>query len=286
MSSNKMMPTYEDVGKGCKEFFDKGYFLNSLKLSAKRSLIDCVEWAKSLTWKAEDGTAKSDCELKYKYPQWGALLSTKLDSASLLSWKAETADKLADGLKITVDGTLNMDTAVKSAKLNTQYRHALYGTVDLGVNGGDEDNMTLNGALVSGYSGFLGGTQLGYDLNEGALKKYNIVLGYCGGPFMVHANLDNAETVAAIAHYKFNDTTEFGLNGTYTNGDDSKTRYGIGAKFLFGRCAAFKCKIDNTKTITMACEMKATDAATLTVCGMCNAADGTGQIGAGVEFAG
>jgi len=244
-----------------------------------------LDFAKSLTWNAEDGTAVADSELKYKYPAWGAMVSGKIDSASLLSWKAETADKLAEGLKVGVDGTFNLDTTMKSAKLNTQYKHP-QATVDVGVKGGDEDNMTFNGSLVSGYNGFLGGAQLGYDLNEGALKTYNIGLGYSGGPVMVHANVDNADTYGATATYKFNDTTEYGVFGSYTSSDETKTQYGAGAKFIFGRCAAFKCKIDNTKTITMAAEMKATDAATLTVCGMCNAADGTGKIGAGVEFCG
>lgn len=77
------------------------------------------------------------------------------------------------------------------------------------------------------------------------MKKNNVAFGYCGNGWNIHANMDNAETISSIVHYRMKNNMEVALNGSYTSGDDSKTRYGLGFKYLANPCTAFKAKVIN-----------------------------------------
>jgi len=276
-------PTYDDLGKTAKEFFSKGYYLDIFKLCGKkeRAIFD-VDTRLTCTHNFTDSTAVVEFETKYKYSPWGLSASSTIDTKNMLAWKLDVTDKIARGLKVALDGDFNLETAAKTAKAGATYKID-QATFDLGFSGGDENNMTIGGSAVSGYNGFLGGYQFAYDTNEGVLKKNNLALGYCGNGLAAHASMDNVETLSAVLLYRLKNNMDIGLNGTYTSGDDTKTRYGFGLRYNASPCTSFKAKIDNTRTITLACEMKATDAATVTLCAQVDGAN-AGKVGAACEF--
>jgi len=278
-----LFPTYDDLGKTTKEFFTKGYYLDIFKLvgEKKRAIFD-VDTRISCTHNFPDSTSVCEFEAKYKYDPWGLSASSTINTKNILGWKLDITDKIAKGLKLAIDGDFNLDTAAKTAKAGATYKID-QATFDLGFSGGDENNMLINASAVTGYNNFLGGYQLAYDTNEGVLKKNNLALGYCGGGWAVHTSMENAETISGTVLTRLSNNMDVALNGTYTSGDDTKTRYGLGLRFLANPCTSFKAKIDNTRTITLACEVKASDAATLTLCAQCDGAN-AGKVGAAMEF--
>jgi len=276
-------PTYDDLGKTARDFFGKGYYLDLFKLCGKkeRTIFD-VDTNLCCTHNFTDSTAVVEFETKYKYSPWGISASSTIDTKNMLAWKLDVTDKIARGLKVALEGDFNLESAAKTAKAGVTYKID-QATFDLGFSGGDENNMTVGGSAVSGYNGFLGGYQFAYDTNEGVLKKNNLALGYCGNGLAAHVSMDNVETLNAVLLYRLKNNMDIGLNGTYTSGDETKTRYGFGWRYNATPCTSFKAKIDNTRTITLACEMKATDAATVTLCAQVDGAN-AGKVGAACEF--
>ncbi len=53
-------------------------------------------------------------------------------------------------MQLSLDGQFNLDTAVKTAKINTTYKIP-QATFDLGLSGGDEANLLVGGSAVGGY---------------------------------------------------------------------------------------------------------------------------------------
>ena len=62
-------------------------------------------------------------------------------------------------------------------------------TLDGAVDGGDDAPVNVNGSLVLGYQGWLGGYQIAYDTNEGKVNKNNFAMGYCAGDFQLHTSM-------------------------------------------------------------------------------------------------
>jgi len=62
-------------------------------------------------------------------------------------------------------------------------------TADVTVDGGDGRAVLLNGSLVLGYQGWLGGYQMTYDTIEGVLKKNNFAAGYAAGDFQINTTM-------------------------------------------------------------------------------------------------
>jgi hypothetical protein len=57
------------------------------------------------------------------------------------------------------------------------------------VSAGDTSPLLVNGSLVLGYQGWLGGWQVGYDTVEGVLKKNNFAVGFSAGDFQINTNM-------------------------------------------------------------------------------------------------
>lgn len=72
----------------------------------------------------------------------------------------------------------------------------------MGVEGGDEANLLVNGAIVLGYRSFLTGYQVAYDTNDGSLKKNNVSLGYVGNGMILNASMENADLIDAHGIYR------------------------------------------------------------------------------------
>lgn len=94
-------PTFNDLGKTGKDFFNKGYTFGTFKMGAKRkNIIENMDSNMFCTYNIEEKTALCEFEEKYTVPRWGLTLTGKADTNRLLGYKAEVVDKLAPGLKV------------------------------------------------------------------------------------------------------------------------------------------------------------------------------------------
>jgi len=59
----------------------------------------------------------------------------------------------------------------------------------LSSKGGDSSATKVNGSVVLGYQGWLGGYQIAYDTNEGKVDKTTLHLVTVSGDFQLHTSM-------------------------------------------------------------------------------------------------
>jgi len=257
-------PTYGDLGKACKDVFNKGFYFGLFKLDCKSTTNGGVDINSGGTHTFEEGKVNGSLETKYKVPNYGLTFTEKWNTDNILSTEIACQDKVAPGLKLAVETQFSPDTGKKSGKLKAQYKHTNV-TTDLTLDGGDETNILLNGSLVLGYQGWLGGYQMAYDTNEGKISKNNFAFGYCAGDFQLHTSVDNGETFTGNLYQRVSNRLETGITLSWTAGAENSTRFGIGARYLLDPCTAIRAKVNNFSQIGLSFEQKLRDGVTLTL---------------------
>jgi len=279
-------PTYGDLGKSSRDVFGKGYHFGIFKLDCKSTTIGGVEINSGGTHTLDEGKVFGSLETKYKVPSYGLTFTEKWNTQNNLVTELTCQDKIAPGVKAVLEGTFNPDSGKKSGKFKGQYK-AMNATIDGVVGGGDEDNLLVNGSVVLGYQGWLGGYLLEYDTNEGKLNKNNFTLGYCSGDFQIHGNVDNGAQFGGNLYQRVSNRLETGVQLAWTAGEENSTRFGIGARYLLDSCTAIRAKVNNQSQVGLAFEQKIKDGVTLTLSAMVNGKDfqaGGHQVGLALEL--
>jgi len=257
-------PTYADLGKACRDIFTKNYHFGLMKLDCKSTTCGGVEINSGGTHTFEDGKVFAGLETKYKVPNYGLIITEKWNTDNVIVTDFTCQDKVAPGLKLTVETTFNPESGKKGGKFKTQYK-APNATVDAVLDGGDESNLLVNGSLVLGYQGWLAGAQMGYDTSEGKITKNNFAFGFCSGDFQVHSSVDNGETYSATMYQRVSNRLESGVQMAWTAGQENSTRFGIGARYLLDPCTAIRAKINNESQLGLGFEQKLREGVTLTL---------------------
>jgi len=257
-------PSYADLGKACRDIFSKGYHFGLFKLDCKTTTCGGVEISSGGHHTFEEGKVFGNLETKYKWPNYGVTMTEKWNTDNVLVTELTCQDKLAPGVKLAVEGNFAPDSGKKTGKLKSQYKMTNV-TVDGVLDGGDEKNMLLNGSMVLGYQGWLGGYQMAFDTNENALKKNNFSAGYCAGDFQLHTSIDNGETFAGSLYQRVSNRLEAGIQLQWTAGGESVTQFGIGARYLLDPCTAIRAKVNNQSQVGLGFEQKIRDGVTMTL---------------------
>jgi len=257
-------PSYADLGKSARDLFSKGYHFGIFKLNCKTATVGGVEVSTGGTHSLDEGKVFGDLETKYKWPQHGLTLTEKWNTDNLLVTEISCQDKVMPGSKLSMEGSFSPDSGKKSGKLKSQYKSP-NGTIDVDMTGGDSSNVLVNGSLVLGYQGWLGGYQMAYDTAEGILKKNNFSVGFAGGDFQLNTSVDNGETFNGSLYQRVNSRLEAGVQLSWTAGGESSTRFGLGARYLLDPCTAVRCKVNNQSQIGLGFEQKIRDGITLTL---------------------
>jgi len=257
-------PSYCDLGKASKDIFNKGYHFGLFKLNCKTSTVGGVDIATGGTHSLDEGKVFGDLETKYKWPQYGVTLTEKWNTDNLLVTEISCQDKLAPGSKLSLEGVFSPDSGKKSGKLKTNYKSG-NGTIDVNVDGGDGQSILVNGSVVLGYQGWLGGYNMTFDTVEGVLKKNNFAIGFSAGDFQINTNIDNGETFCGSLYQRVNSRLEAGVQLSWTAGGESTTRFGLGARYLLDPCTALRAKVNNQSQVGLGFEQKIRDGVTLTL---------------------
>jgi len=257
-------PTYADLGKSTRDIFSKGYHFGLFKLSCKASTLSGVDISTGGTHSLDEGKVFGDLETKYKFPAYGITLTEKWNTDNLLVTEVSCADKFVEGGKLAVEGIFAPETGKKSGKLKSSYKSP-NATIDVDVVGGDSTSLMVNGSLVMGYQGWLGGYQLSFDTVEGVLKKNNFSAGYSAGDFAVNTSVDNGETFGGSLYQRVNNRLEAGVQLSWTAGSESSTRFGLGGRYLLDNCTAVRAKVNNQSQVGLGFEQKLREGITLTL---------------------
>jgi len=100
-------PTYGDLGKACRDIFNKGYHFGLFKLDCKTTTVGGVDISSGGTHSFDQGRVFGNLETKYKWPAYGVTLSEKWNTDNVIVTEINCQDKLAPGVKIGVEGTFS-----------------------------------------------------------------------------------------------------------------------------------------------------------------------------------
>jgi len=280
-------PTYGDLGKACRDVFNKGYNNGIFKLDCKSRTSGGLEINSGGHHKFDDGKVFASLDTKYKIPDYGLTFTEKWTTNNILTTEVSCADKVAPGLNLSLEASFAPDTAKRTGKFKGTYK-ITNATAEAVAEGGDEKPSKVTGSVVLGYQGWLGGYQVAYDANEGKVNANNIALGYCAGDFQLHTSIDNGEKFNANLYQRVSNRLESGVQLAWTSGAEDSTRFGIGARYLLDPCTSVRAKVDNRSEVGFGFEQKIREGITLTLSTLIDGKNfkaGGHQVGLALELA-
>jgi len=257
-------PTYGDLGQACRDVFTKGYNFGLFKIDCKSTTSNGLEINAGGNHKFDDGKVFASLDTKYKVNDYGLTFTEKWTTNNILTTEVACLDKLTPGLKLALETSFAPDSGKKSGKLKGTYK-ITNATLDAAVDGGDNSPVNVNGSLVLGYQGWLGGYQIAYDTNEGKVNKNNFAVGYCSGDFQLHTSIENGEVFSASLYQRVSNRLESGVQLAWTSGAEDSTKFGIGARYLLDPCTSIRAKVNNQSQLGFGFEQKIRDGITLTL---------------------
>uniref|UniRef100_M3XQA1 Non-selective voltage-gated ion channel VDAC3 n=1 Tax=Mustela putorius furo TaxID=9669 RepID=M3XQA1_MUSPF len=96
-------PTHCDLGKAAKDVFNKGYGFGMVKIDLKTKSCSGVEFPTSGHAYTDTGKASGNLETKYKIRNYGLTFTQKWNTENTLGTEISLENKLAEGLKLTLD---------------------------------------------------------------------------------------------------------------------------------------------------------------------------------------
>jgi len=276
-------PSYSDLGKAAKDLFSKGYNFGSNKLEAKTKTESGVEFTSKLDHNHDTGKVLGNLETKFKWKDYGLTFKEKWNTDNVIASEITIEDQIIQGLKLAFDTTFAPQTGKKSGTIKTGYKQD-YVNMECDVDF-DFAGPTVNGALVLGYNGWLGGYQMSFDTSKSKLSKSNFAVGYSAGDFTLHTNVNDGAEFGASIYQRVNDDLEAGVNLKWMAGS-SATIFGIGAKYTLDKDASVSAKISNNSQIGLGYSQKLRDGVKLTLSSLIegkNFNQGGHKIGLGLD---
>ncbi|GAB1293040.1 Voltage-dependent anion-selective channel protein 3 [Apodemus speciosus] len=270
-------PTYCDLGKAAKDVFNKGYGFGMVKIDLKTKSCSGVEFSTSGHAYTDTGKASGNLETKYKVCNYGLTFTQKWNTDNTLGTEISWENKLAEGLKLTLDTIFVPNTGTlwrqagrslqfqasqgytvrtylkqatkkvkKSGKLKASYRRdcfSLGSNVDIDFSG-----PTIYGWAVLAFEGWLAGYQMSFDTAKSKLSQNNFALGYKAADFQLHTHVNDGTEFGGSIYQKVNEKIETSINLAWTAGSNN-TRFGIAAKYKLDCRTSLSAKVNNASLI-------------------------------------
>jgi len=239
-------PSYSDLGKSARDLFSKNYHFGLVKLDVKTKTPAGVEFTVNGTSNNDTGRVSSSLETKYKVKQHGLTLTEKWNTDNILASELAVEDKFLAGLKVGVKGSFAPQSGKKTCTVTGAYKvDNVHVNTDLDV---DYAGVTVHGAAVLGYQGWLAGSQLSFDQRLGKLTKTNFAVGYQTPEFILHTNVNDGQEFAGSVYQKCNDRLDSGISVAWTAAN-STTRFGIGCVYKLDNASSLRAKVNNTSQV-------------------------------------
>ncbi|XP_059048749.1 voltage-dependent anion-selective channel-like isoform X2 [Achroia grisella] len=255
-------PYYADLGKKANDVFGKGYHFGVFKLDLKTKSESGVEFSSGITSNQESGKVFGSLSSKYAVKDYGLTFTEKWNTDNTLATDITIQDKIAAGLKVTLEGTFAPQTGSKTGKLKSSFANdtvAINTNLDLDLAG-----PIVDVAAVLKYQGWLAGVHTQFDSQKAKFAKNNFALGYQTNDFALHTNVDNGKDFGGSIYQKVSDKLDCGVSMKWTSGS-SDTLFGVGAKFALDQDASLHAKINNKSLIGLGYQQKLRPGVTLTL---------------------
>jgi len=276
-------PCYADLGKSARDLFSKGFNYGLYKLEAKTKTKGGAEFNTTTSSNHDTGKFYGTVESKYKWKDYGLVLTEKWNTDNSLGTELTIEDQLLSGLKLSFDTTFAPHTSKKSGKIKTAYKQDYINTnCDIDF---DFAGPTINTAAVLGYNGWLGGCQVVYDTSKSKLSQCNFAAGYTVSDLTMHAAVNDGSEFNGSVYQKVNDKLEAGLILNWTSGTNV-TKFGVAAKYSVDKDSTFRAKLSNNGQIGLSYQQKIKDGITLNLSSLIEGKtfnQGGHKVGIGIE---
>ncbi|XP_075980819.1 voltage-dependent anion-selective channel-like isoform X2 [Anticarsia gemmatalis] len=246
-------PYYADLGKKANDVFSKGYHFGVFKLDLKTKSESGVEFSSGIISNHESGKVFGSLSSKYAVKDYGLSFTEKWNTDNTLATDITIQDKIAAGLKVTLEGTFAPQTGTKTGKLKTSFVNetvAVNTNLDL-----DRAGPIIDVAAVLNYQGWLAGVHGQFDSQKSKFSKNNFALGYQSKDFNLHTNVDNGKDFGGSIYQKVNEKIDCGISMKWTSGS-ADTLFGVGAKYALDADASLHAKVNNKSLIGLGYQQK------------------------------
>eukprot|EP00127_Corallochytrium_limacisporum_P006280 Clim_evm24s224 gene=Clim_evmTU24s224 len=229
-------PKYGDLGKAAKDLFGKQYNPGEAKLELNTQTSQGVGIKSN---GSHDGKAING-NVEAAYALQGAKVTTKFNTAQILTTEVKFPSVGAKGLDLTLEGVYGVADGKTAAKASVEYvKDNLHTTTDVNLLAGP----TVAATAVMSFDRVLVGYETGYDVQRGVIQKNNLALSFLGPDYIATAKLDNLATVNASLYNRVKPDIETGVQVTYAQG--KPLGFAVGAIQRMGAGAFAKAKVDN-----------------------------------------
>lgn len=265
--------------------FDKNFHFGFVKAELKSTTSTGVDIKTTGTHNTETSRVSGNLEAKHKFSDYGLTFTEKWDTNNILTTEVCIEEKLVKGFKQTFEAVLEPNTGKKSAKVKSQFKHdPLNVNVDLDF---QSSMPVIQASTVFGYSGYLGGIQVGIDAGKQSVEKLNYAVGYSGKDFVMHGAVKNGSDFMASVYQQMSTGLEMAVNLSWAS-TTHDAKFGVAAKYNFDKSSFMKIKADNSSLIGCAYCFKIRDGVTMTLASQLdgkNINSGGHKLGLGLEFA-
>jgi len=252
--------SFSDIGKQARDVFGKGYHFGLVKLDVKSKSSSGVAINAAGSSSTDGSKVSGSLETKYKIADHGLSLTEKWNTSNSLTTTLDY-EKLLPGLKLTLDGAFELDSAAKSGKFKTEYKHEkIVFNADLNL----AANPVINVSSSVGHGPYTLGYQTAFDAGKSALTKHNLALAYASGDMVLHATATDAKVFGGGVFLKNSPSLETGVTLS-TGSSGAGSAFAIGCKYTLGPDASIRAKVDNSSQIGLSYQQKLRDGIILTM---------------------
>jgi len=235
---------FSDIGKPVSDLLGKDFPIGCAKLEINTLAANGVKFTVNGSKDNKTGFIAGEIKAKHVDKVKGLTLTESWTTSNVLNTQVELQDSIAKGLKLDLNASFLPAVGSKNVKFGAEYKQDfLFTRTSLDLFKGP----TLSGDAVIGSEGILAGGEIGYDVADGRVTKYNAALGYTALDYSIALHANNALNTFGVSYFhRVNKDVETGAKALWDRKTDSAVSVEVGTKYALDRDAFVKAKIDNT----------------------------------------
>jgi len=276
-------PKFDDLGKASRDLFSKGYSPGFLKFDTKAKATSDIELKTASSHNLATGKFFGSVDFRYKFRDYGIILSEKWNTDNTLGAEIAIEDELAKGLKFTFDTTTTLNLGKRSGKFKIDYKHDQFYSDLLA----DVASKLITFSTVVKHKNWLLGAQVSSDWNLQKLQRHTLAFGYDQDRFGMHAYLSDSQEVGAHLYHQVNSQVELGATLGWSQKDQS-TRFGVATMYQVDSSTQFRAKLNSSSQMGIAMQHTLKPGLKLIISSLLNLATpneaGAHKFGIGLEY--
>jgi len=171
-------PKFADLGKEARDLLSKNFHLGTVKIEAKTKSSEGVAFTAEGSHNTGNGDVAGSLEGKVTLAPYGVTLTKKWNTANVVSGTIGVENKLIDGLKVDLDGSLSPVTGKTSTKVKTDFTGVpnLQVAAALQCEAGAETGLTVGGKYALDKTAFVK-AKVDHKLNVGVSYSQTLLAG-------------------------------------------------------------------------------------------------------------